>query len=101
MIYLEQVIDPLHIKNHVNPKCKELYAPSKASTSFPKCNLMIAEETFAWLSRYKKILNSMPRNHHLFMLHRLVCRRNAYTELCHRLERKQLLPKAAEDKSSA
>ncbi len=88
-----QVIDPLHIKNHVNPICKQLYNPKKATDVLPKCNLMIAEQTFSWLSRFKKILNSMPKHHHMFTLHRLVYRRNSYTELCHKLSRKQLLPK--------
>ena len=61
-----QVIDPLHISNHKNLKCHDLYNPKKATDSIPDCNLMIAEQTFSWLSRYKKILNSMPKNHHLF-----------------------------------
>ena len=94
-----QVIDPLHISNHKNPKCHDLYNPKKATDSIPDCNLMIAEQTFSWLSRYKKILNSMPKNHHLFFLHRTVYRRNQYTELCQRLKRKPLLPKSKKDKS--
>ena len=93
------MIDPLHISNHKNPKCHDLYNPKKATDSIPDCNLMIAEQTFSWLSRYKKILNSMPKNHHLFFLHRTVYRRNQHTELCQRLKRKPLLPKSKKDKS--
>ena len=48
----------------------------------PEFDLMIAAQTLAWLYRYKKILNSMPKNHHMFMLHCLLCRR--YNYICHR-----------------
>ena len=55
---------------------------------------MIAEQTFAWLSRYKKIVCSMDKLHHLFFLHRIVSRRNKYTHLCISTGRKVLLPKS-------
>ena len=35
----------------------------------------------------------MSKNHHLFFLHRIVKRRNEYTEFCHNQGRKPLLPK--------
>lgn len=44
----------------------------------------IYQETFAWLSRYKRILNSMPKAAFEFTLHRLVMNRNLYTEHCYR-----------------
>ena len=37
-----------------------------------------------WLSRYKRILNSMPKAAFEFTLHRLVVNRNLYTEHCYR-----------------
>ena len=89
-----QVIDSLHIKNHKNPKCHELYHPDKAHEVNENINLMCAEQTFVWLSRYKRILCSMNKNHHLFFLHRMITLRNRYTEWCHRTNRKPLLPKA-------
>lgn len=56
---------------------------------------MTAEQTFVWLcSRYKRILSSMRKTHHIYFLHRIVNKRNAYTEKCLKLGRKSLLPKA-------
>jgi hypothetical protein len=71
---IEKVIDPLHVKNHKvilvfhtftmtsivcilkryphlfqRPECKEIYAPAKVSEKYPEANLMIAEQTFAWM----------------------------------------------------
>ena len=66
---INKVIDPLHIKNHSQPKCKELYNPEKVREAFPEANLMCAEQTFVWMGRYKKIFNSMTKNHFHFMLH--------------------------------
>ena len=36
----------------------------------------------------------MTKNHHLFFLHRIVRRRNAYNEKCQATGRKPLLPKS-------
>ena len=55
---------------------------------------MAAEQTFVWLSRFKKILCAMPKVHHLFYLHRMVKHRNAYTTACYKYGKKPLLPKA-------
>ena len=39
------------IKPHLfqRPECKEIYAPAKVSEKYPEANLMIAEQTFAWM----------------------------------------------------
>ena len=55
---------------------------------------MIADQTFCWLSRFKKILNSMGKNHFHFILHRLIKKRNLYTEYCHLVGKYPLLPSA-------
>ncbi len=55
---------------------------------------MTAEQTFAWLSRYRRIVPGMNKTHHLFFLHRTISRRNKYTEKCIQIKRKNLLPKA-------
>ena len=55
---------------------------------------MVAEQTFVWLSRFKKILCAMPKVHHLFYLHRMVKHRIAYTTACYKNKKKPLLPKA-------
>lgn len=96
---INKVIDPLHIKNHTRLKCKELYDPEKVRVQFPEANLMCAEQTFAWMGRYKKILNSTPKTHFHFLLHRLVIGRNKYTEHCYKENKKPLLPSAKVAKS--
>jgi hypothetical protein len=91
---INKVIDPLHIKNHTRTKCKTLYNPEKVKKDFPEANLMCAEQTFAWMGRYKKIFNAMPKTHFHFVLHRLVKGRNEYTNQCYKANRKPLLPSA-------
>uniref|UniRef100_A0A1X7UKL4 CxC5 like cysteine cluster associated with KDZ domain-containing protein n=1 Tax=Amphimedon queenslandica TaxID=400682 RepID=A0A1X7UKL4_AMPQE len=93
---IQKVIDTFHFKNHTDPVCITKYNPSKILEQHPQLNFMCCEQTFVWLSRYKKIVCSMSKNHHLFFLHRLVTRRNLYTKLCHENGRKPLLPKAKE-----
>ena len=48
-------------------------------------NTMACEQTFVRASRFKTVICSMPRIHHLFFLHRIVKYRNKYTKKCHRL----------------
>ncbi len=50
----------LHIKNHRDERCHKLYSPHA------QMNTMACEQTFAWLSRYKKILSAVPKTHHHF-----------------------------------
>lgn len=33
------------------PECKVLYAPAKVAVLYPEANLMIAEQTFAWMGK--------------------------------------------------
>lgn len=87
-----KVIDPLHIKNHKNPDCHEKYNPSKVKSEIPDANLMVCEQTFSWLGKFKKILNSMPKYTQLFLLHRLVQRRNEYTQYCYSIGTRPMLP---------
>lgn len=91
---INKVIDPLHIKNHTRGQCKILYDPKNVTLKYPKGNMMQCEQTFAWMSRYKKILNSTSKSHFNFLLHRLVIGRNRYTERCYRDGRRPVLPSA-------
>ena len=93
-ISVKKIIDRLHISNHKDKKCKEKYDPSSLKEEIPNGNTMAAEQTFVWLSRFKKILCAMPKVHHLFFLHRMVKHRNNYTVRCYKNGRKPLLPKA-------
>ena len=92
-LFIMQVIDSFHYKNHTDPECKVKFNPSVVQDKYPNVNLMCCEQTFIWLSRYKKIVCAMSKNHHLFFLHRIIKRRNEYTEFCHNQGRKPLLPK--------
>lgn len=90
---IKKVIDRLHLQNHVDPKCKEMYNPDKIlSKSF---NTMAAEQVNVWASRLKRIMTPMPYLHHMFFFHRMVQRRNAYTECCYKVGKVPSLPKAA------
>ena len=91
---INKIIDSLHISNHKDAKCKEKYDPAKLKEHLPNMNIMAAEQTFVWLSRFKKILCSMPKVHHLFYMHRMVVRRNSYTVSCYKRGLKPVLPKA-------
>ena len=88
-----KIIDPLHLKNHSkNKNCAELYNPDRVREEFPDANLMVCEQTFSWLGKFKKIINSMPKYHQLFMLHRLCKWRNNYTQYCYSENKKPILP---------
>ena len=89
---ITKVIDELHIKNHRDQQCREKYNPLEVKRDNTQYNFVCAEQVFAWLSRFKKITCSMNKTHHCFFLHRIVTRRNRYSELCAKLNRNQLLP---------
>ena len=89
---LIKIIDSVHLHNHKRESCKRDFNPSIMKNSLPNGNTMICEETFAWLSRFKKILNVLPKHRFEFMLHRLIIHRNRYTEYCHKTKKYPLLP---------
>ena len=49
-----KVIDGLHIKKHKRPECKTDYALSRVAADFPEADLMVREQTFCCLGRFKK-----------------------------------------------
>ena len=89
-----KIINSLHIKNHKDAACKLMYDPGILKSELPEGNTMAAEQTFVWLSRFKKILCAMPKVHHLFYLHRMVQKRLT----CYKYGKKPLLPKAKASK---
>jgi hypothetical protein len=58
IVTLFQVIDDLHLKNHKDEKCRQKYAPSEVKEKDIEqgMNFMSAEQVFAWLSRFKRII---------------------------------------------
>ena len=88
---VNKIIDGLHIKNHRDERSKEKYNPDRLEGE--NFNTMSCEQTFAWLSRYKKILCAMPKTHYHFYLHRMVKRRNKYISFCYVIGRRPTQPK--------
>ena len=87
---IKKVIDRLHLMNHKDKTCQEKYNPDNV---LPEgCNTMASEQLHAWLSRYKKVVNSMTQTHHLFYIHRMCRRRNAYSARCKRQNLDPVLP---------
>ena len=64
---VRKMIDSLDILNQKDKSCREKYDSSTLNT-------IAAEQTFVWLSRFPKKLCAMPKEHHLFYLHRMVKR---------------------------
>ena len=70
---VEKIIDVFHFGNHVSPDCKRNFCPDKLKKENPNFNTQAGEQTFVWVGRFKHILCSINKNHHLFYL---------YTEWC-------------------
>ena len=81
---IKKVIDRLHLKNHKNPDCAKNFSAEPLKEIYPDLNTMVAEQTFTWASRYKKILCAMPQRRFLFYYHRMVVRRNRYITKCYK-----------------
>ena len=90
---VKKIIDVFHFKNHVSPDCREKFSPEVIKKDNPFFNTQAGEQTFTWLARFKSNVCSMNKDHHLFYLHRMVIRRNLYTEKCYKHGRKPILPK--------
>ena len=59
---------PPYLKNHKQEKCHELYCQDELKQKLPKTSLLIAEETFAWQSRLKRIMCSQTKTTFLFTM---------------------------------
>lgn len=90
---IQKIIDTFHLKNHKSELCHTLYSPQQLKERNPTFNTQAGEQTFAWMGKYKHIVCAMSKTHHLFYLHRMVRRRNLYTEKCYSNGRKPILPK--------
>ena len=63
----QMIIDILHIANHKDKTCHELYSPEMFKKENPDVNTMCCEQTFTWLSRYKRILHPCPKHTIIFI----------------------------------
>jgi hypothetical protein len=59
-----KVLDRFHFSNHVDESCKVKYNPENFLLNDD--NSEVAEQTFVWVRRFKKIVCAMPKVHHLF-----------------------------------
>lgn len=91
---ITKLIDRLHMKNHKGKDCKTKYSADSLKEKFPELNTPVAEQTFVWAARYKKIFCAMPKNRSLFFYHRMVVRRNRYTAKCYKSNVDPVLPKS-------
>ena len=89
---ITKIIDELHIRNHKDSRCRTKYNPEVVKTISKTTNTMSCEQTFAWLSRFKKVICAMPKTHFHFFLHRMIKRRNLYITYCYANNRRPLQP---------
>ncbi|WAQ97718.1 hypothetical protein MAR_022091 [Mya arenaria] len=81
---------PFHFKNHTNCCVQSTVLPNVLPAGY---NTQAAEQTFSWLGLFKNVVNSMTQMHHLFyLLHRMIKRRNSYTERCRPNNWKTVIP---------
>ena len=93
-----KVIDHFHYGNHTDKNCKVKY--NLESCLLNDDNSEVAEQTFIWAGRFKKIVCAMPKVHHLFFLHRMIKHRNNYTCRCYKAGKKPILPKVKKGQRS-
>ena len=89
---ITKIIDELHIRNHKDSRCRTKYNPEVVKTISKTTNTMSCEQTFAWLSRFKKVICAMPKTHFHFFLHRMIKRRNLYITYCYANNLRPLQP---------
>ncbi len=82
---INKIIDGLHLQNHKQASCHELYNPNRFTEMHPhatKANTMAAEQFFSWLSKHVKQLNAIGKLNQQFFLHCIIQRRNDYVMEC-------------------
>ena len=91
---VDKIIDKFHLSNHVSQEYHKRFSPEKIKQENRYFNTQAGEQTlnFVWVSRFRHILCTMNKTHHLFYLHRMVRRRNKYTSKCYKYQRKPVLP---------
>ena len=49
------------MRNHKDPQCKIKYGSDDLKEKFPHLNTPVAEQTFIWAGRFKKLMCAMPK----------------------------------------
>ncbi|XP_074625879.1 uncharacterized protein LOC141884088 isoform X2 [Acropora palmata] len=91
---VRKIVDRLHMRNHIDPRCKITYGSDDLKEKYPHLNTPVAEQTFIWAGRFKKIMCAMPKRRFLFFYHRMVSRRNRYIAVCYQENRVPEFPSA-------
>lgn len=73
---VDKIVDSFHVKNHVWAKCREQFSPARIKEENPNYNTQAGEQMFVWVGRFKHILCSMNKTHHLFYLQSYECYQN-------------------------
>ena len=99
---VNKIIDSLHISNHKDQACKEMYSPAKIKEDHPNFKIVsinkiifcivVAIHVWFVFCRYKQILSSMPKWHHHFYLYRMVKKKNDYISRCYKEGRRPIAP---------
>jgi hypothetical protein len=54
----------------MRPECKTKYSADPLKEKIPRLNTPVAEQTFVWAAKLKKIMCAMPKRRQLFFYHR-------------------------------
>ena len=84
---VRKIVDRLHMRNHKDPLCNIKYGSNDLKEKYPHLNTPVAEQTFIWAGRFKKIMCAMPKQRFLFFYHRMVICRNRYISVCYQENR--------------
>ena len=85
----------------ISTVCQQKYSTESIRAENPHFNTMACEQTFAWLSRHKKIMCAMNKCHFHFYLHRLVKHRNNITHTLNLIQENYNIIKDFSKKNSA
>ena len=84
---VQKIVDRLHMRNHKDPRCKITHGSDDLKEKYPHLNTPVAEQTFIWAGRFRKIMCAMPKRRFLFFYYRMVSRRNRYIAVCYQENR--------------
>jgi len=84
---VQNILHRLHMRNHKDPLCRIKYRSNYLKEKYPHLNTPVAEQTFIWAGRFKKIMYAMAKRRFLFFYCIMVIRRNRYIAVCYQENR--------------
>ncbi|KXJ06830.1 uncharacterized protein LOC114576501 [Exaiptasia diaphana] len=64
---IEIVVDKMHMRGHVDPWCKK-HCDSRKIEELAEVDTEVCEQSFSWLSLYKKMTRKMNQEHFMFLV---------------------------------